>query len=198
MPVRRRAVFCGIASFFVCAFAYAEPTDNESRARTSVALLGGYGVQLDTLIRENLVSSYGPGMGARWGVTLARRFYVGGTFVTHLGTLSLASDTANDSTYRGSYHRSYFGPEVGLDVHAGPVLLRPWIGTGAVIAIERTSVRQFQREDDALRFYVQPGFLGGIELDRWLVGLDLRIPIVPAEEATRWAPTLFFVLGRTM
>jgi hypothetical protein len=64
--------------------------------------------------------AYGFGAGARVGYTLASRVYVGGTFVYRVG----------ESNGPLTYAMYYFGPEVGYDVPAGPLVVRPYVGGG--------------------------------------------------------------------
>jgi hypothetical protein len=63
---------------------------------------------------------YGLGVGARLGYTHASNVYFGGTFHYHFG----------GSSGPMSYTLYYVGPEVGYNVAAGPVVVRPYLGGG--------------------------------------------------------------------
>ncbi len=64
------------------------------------------------------------GIGARGGYTLPMNLYLGGTFVYHLGK---STSTPFGDVKVNAY---YFGAEVGYDVAAGPVVVRPYGGIG--------------------------------------------------------------------
>ena len=63
-------------------------------------------------------SDLGAGIGARLGYTFETPVYLGGNFMYHTG----------ENGVRSAY---YPGAELGYDVGAGPVLLRPYAGLGA-------------------------------------------------------------------
>ena len=65
---------------------------------------------------------YGAGFGARAGVTLPFRLYVGGTFVYHVGA-HFGHEEISSSVW-------YVGGEGGYDIAAGPVTIRPYLGVG--------------------------------------------------------------------
>ena len=60
------------------------------------------------------------GLGARGGFTLPFNFYVGGTFLYHVGT------SANGT----SSNVWYLGGEGGYDIATGPITVRPYVGVG--------------------------------------------------------------------
>jgi hypothetical protein len=163
--------------------------------RTSVALLSGYGFQLDSVLASGL-SAYRFGFGTRAGVTLPFGGYVGGTFVTHVGT-NVAGVRSGVTTYVGIAHDSYLGPEAGFDFELRKLLLRPYVGTGALVAFGKTVVRDASVSDNAVFFYVAPGGVVAYRLGDLLLGIDVRIPIVPAQSSNKWAPAALLTLGMT-
>jgi hypothetical protein len=82
------------------------------------------GVSAALLLGNGFKDGYGIGLGARVGYTLPMNLYIGGTFVYHLGK--------TESTPLGDYKWQvyYFGGEVGYDVAAGPLVIRPYAGIG--------------------------------------------------------------------
>lgn len=162
-------------------------------AHTSVALLSGYGFQLDSLLSSG-VSAYRFGFGTRAGVTLPFGGYVGGTFVAHVGTNVLGT-RGGTSTFVAIAHDTYLGPELGYDFALWRLLLRPYVGGGALVALGKTAVGHASASDDNVFFYVAPGALAAYRFGDFFAGLDLRIPIVPALSSNKWAPAAMLVLG---
>jgi hypothetical protein len=78
------------------------------------------------------VNPYGLGLGARIGYTLPMNLYIGGTFVYHLG----GSRSAGGGGPSVSYSTWYVAPEVGYEIAAGPVMVRPYVGIGLAEAHE--------------------------------------------------------------
>ena len=164
-----------------------------SRARPSVALLAGYGFQLDTFGASGF-SAYRFGFGARAGVTLASHLYLGGVFIAHVGT-SISATGDGGATYAAYAHDTYAGPEVGYDIDLGRVLLRGFVGTGLLAEIGKTSVRQWSVSDDHAFFFVSGGALAAYRVGDMLFGLDLRMPLTPAQSSSAWAPTAMISVG---
>ena len=165
------------------------------RARTSVALLAGYGLQLDSVLSSG-VSAYRFGFGTRAGVTLPCGGYLGGAFVTHTGT-NVAGSRSGASTYVSLAHASYLGPELGFDFEVWRLLLRPSVGSGLLLTLGKTAVATTSVSDDHAFIFVSPGAVVAYRFGEWFVGADLHLPIVPAQPSKQWAATALLTLGTT-
>jgi hypothetical protein len=188
MPVTLRVLAIAATLLLVAGRAGAEP------ARPSVSLLAGYGTELGRIGAGGL-TAYGPGVGMRAGATFDSRIYAGGTFVMHVGSLSLARDAKGTSSYRASYHTTRAGFEVGYDGRAGPFVLRPYLGGGPLLAFGATAVRGREIRDDRLAAYVEPGFLAAYAIDRWRFGVDARLTIDTGARLNGWAPSALVLVG---
>jgi hypothetical protein len=113
------AASIGFVSMLLANSAFAQDGgDGEVTAKPiSAAILIGYA-------SENLKF----GFGLRAGYTLPIKLYVGGTFIYHLGT---STPTPFGDA---SFSLFYPGAEVGYEIHAGPVWIRPYLGLGVAIA----------------------------------------------------------------
>jgi hypothetical protein len=80
----------------------------------------GEGVTIAPLADFGTSKAYGFGVGARAGYLHSSRVYLGGTFVYNFGGTEGAL----------SYTSYYLGPEVGYQVAAGPIAVRPYVGGG--------------------------------------------------------------------
>lgn len=165
------------------------------RARTSVALLTGYGFQVDSVLSRG-VSAYRFGFGTRAGVTLPFGGYVGGLFIMHSGT-NVAGTRDGASSYVAIAHDTYLGPEVGFDFSLWRLLLRPYVGSGLLVALGKTAVGSASVSDNHAFFYVAPGGIVAYALGEVLLGLDLRLPLVPAQSSKKWAPAAMVTAGMT-
>jgi len=163
------------------------------RAHASVALLAGYGLPVDTF--EGDVSPYRFGFGMRAGATFGFGGYVGGTFMKHVGTSRLGTREGGRSQYVAIAHDTYAGPEIGWDFRLSRVLLRPFVGGGLLLTLGKTAVGSASVSDDHGWFYVAPGVLAAFGFGEVFAGIDLRIPIVPAQSAKQWAPAGMLVVG---
>jgi hypothetical protein len=115
------------------------------------------------------------GLGVRGGYTLPMHVYLGVTFVYHLG-----SSTAGVST-----SLPYPGLEGGYELEAGPLVVRPYVGFGPVLA--RVSLPTTQVDGVAegggttvtTLFGVWAGGLAVVPFaDRFFAGGDLRLVVV--------------------
>ncbi len=166
------------------------------RSRTSVALLSGYGFQRDS-VRSSGVSAYRFGFGTRTGVTLPFGGYVGGTFITHIGT-NITGTRDGASTYSAVAHDTYFGPEAGFDLALWHLLLRPYAGAGLLASFGKTTAAASSISDNAAFFYVAPGGLIAYRLAELIMGLDLRLPIVLGQSSKKWAPAAMLTVGMAL
>lgn len=156
----------------------------------SAALFGGYARQISDAVAQ----SYGPGFGARGGVTLAR-VYLGGACTWHIGT---ASDTIGaGNSYGWRYHAATLAVEAGWDLTPGPLLLRPYVAFGALLAFGSATARGTTLDDDRVLGFVGPGGLVAWRFGRVFAGLDIHTAIVPAETPTLWSGGGFLVAGAT-
>jgi hypothetical protein len=80
----------------------------------------GEGVSVAPLADYGTSKVYGFGIGGRVGYTHSSHLYFGGAFNYHFG--------GSNGPY--SYKLFYLGPEVGYNVAAGPVTVRPYLGGG--------------------------------------------------------------------
>lgn len=90
--------------------ARAPAADAASRNPLSIAFLAGHSER----------DAFKSGIGGRIGYAFRNNFYVGGTFVSHFGTQDGPAQA----------HVSYGGGEVGYELAAGPVIVRPYLGSG--------------------------------------------------------------------
>lgn len=129
----------------------------ESR-RVTLAPMLGYGT-----------NDLGVGVGARVGYTFEAPVYLGGNFMYHAG----------ENSIRSAYYAS---AELGYDIGAGPVLLRPYAGTGAFF---RNTVAR-----DTSTALVYPGFTVHYLIPRSpaFVGGDARV-LIPLEGSAAVALT---------
>ena len=164
---------------------------------TIVELLSGYALPVRT-VTDGVENPFGFGIGARVGTTLPHHLYAAATFVQHFGWFESASDRAGISTYRAAYHVDSVGVEAGAWLDLGHVIVRPVVGCGGLVSFGRAAVRQVERRDDVLLFYVAPGAFGGYRLGSWELGIDARVPLVPAQRSAEWAPAAFLVLGAVL
>lgn len=165
------------------------------RPSTSVALLGGYGFQLDSVLASG-VSAYRFGFGTRAGVTLPCGAYLGGAFVTHTGT-NVAGARGGAATYVSIAHASHLGPEIGFDFALWRLLVRPSVGSGLLVSLGKTAVATAEVSDDHAYFFVAPGTLVAYRFGDAFAGVDLSLPIVPAQPSKQWAATALLTLGTT-
>ncbi len=163
------------------------------RYHASVALLSGYGLQLDSVLSSGL-SAYRFGFGTRAGLTAPCGAYLGGTFVTHLGT-SVAGTRDGASVLVSTARATYVGPEIGFDFALWNLLLRPYVGTGLLVVVSKTALGSSGFDDNRALYYVAPGGLVAYRRGELLLGVDLRIPIVPAQSTNKWAPAAMLTAG---
>jgi hypothetical protein len=84
----------------------------------SAEVLVGYAVT-DT-VDDAIAVGYDVGLGARGGFTMPLNFYVGGTFLYHVGTHTSAT----------SSNVWYLGGEGGYQIEVAPITVRPYVGVG--------------------------------------------------------------------
>jgi hypothetical protein len=160
----------------------------------SAAVLGGYGLELDTFQGDRL-DAYHVGLGARVGVTFAApRVYVGVAYTHHFGTS--ASAVGPGSSFEQRHRDSLLGLELGYDLALGrSFTLRPFVSAGALFASRFTSVSDQAIDESATRFYIAPGALLAYRVGPLFFGPELRMTIAPSQPAIRWAPSAMAAVG---
>jgi len=152
--------------------------DHKVRPITA-ALLMGVGVNA-TACGTATCNAYGFGLGLRGGYTLPSKVYVGGTFVYHLGYTSQVAVGSFTRGFTGGV--GYFGPEVGYDLTAGPILVRPYGGLG--IGLYRQTDTGFGATAQPVdsgggRFAFWPGVTGMYPMSpSFFLGADARFVLV--------------------
>jgi hypothetical protein len=115
----RKTIAAGIVTIgTLLAVSPARAEQAPTAGKVSIGALVGYGFK----------DGVNLGLGVRGGYTLPMNLYLGGTFVYHLGKSQNVG--YGDSTM----NVYYFGVEGGYDIAAGPVVIRPYLGLGAVTA----------------------------------------------------------------
>ena len=145
--------------------------------KVSLGVLAGFGLHGDP-------NFYGLGFGARVGVNLSGPLYVGGTFVYHLGKeVSTGASILGDVSVKVGIQ--YYGAEVGYDLAAGPVVIRPYAGIGmasvhADVCIGGTCA---SGASDS-KLYVAPGAVLIVPVGNLYVGADVRYVYVTGDTNT--------------
>jgi hypothetical protein len=119
-----------------------ERREGEGR-RVTVAPLAGYGF-----------NGLGFGAGVRGGYTFDYPIYVGGTFMYHAG--SEDNPVSGPGIVASNSRLFYPGIEAGYDVGIGPVLVRPYVGTGILFGrLSTTDINGVgtSQTETALMFY---------------------------------------------
>jgi hypothetical protein len=157
------------------------PKDAEAKAerRISVGAFVGAGFN-ETKIKDEGgnetregVGTQGVGLGLRGGYTLPMNVYIGASFVYHLG----GSKEEQGIKYTGS--TIIVGPEVGYDLAAGPVVVRPYVGLGyggAKAKAEANGQSMIDRSEGG--FAIWPGVLARYPVDMFFVGVDARYAVI--------------------
>jgi hypothetical protein len=149
----------------------ATPSDAASYNPISIAFLAGHGEK----------DAFKMGVGGRAGYTLKNNLYIGGSFVWHFGT--------QDGPVQA--HVSYGGGEVGYELAAGPIVVRPYLGGGiasisASIYMPRIGSYEGGRiSASESRFAVWPGASLLVPFDggRGFIGVDGKFLIVESANA---------------
>ena len=173
-----------LAAIVAVAATYGGPAHAEGDGYPSAALLLGYGA---TTSKNDTVQEHEPagfGLGVRGGYTLPMKVYLGATFVYHFGF----SESTPDGDVSGNI--LYFGVEGGYDIEAGPVLVRPYLGLGDVIASVSTPVTSSPFLGGTIggstsegHFGFWPGGTVLYPIENFFVGGDLRYLIVTGSDA---------------
>ena len=153
----------GLLSLFAALPAQAEASPTAGHA-SAAALLG-----------NGFKDGVGIGLGVRGGYTLPMNLYLGGTFIYHLGK----SETTPFGDFKINIY--YFGGEVGYDIAAGPVVVRPYLGLGpatATATVPGFSAGFPSQSSSDTKFGFWPGATGLFPIGNAFVGADARFLVV--------------------
>lgn len=103
------------------------------------------------------------GFGLRVGYSIFDQFYVGASFVYHLGT------RFGDTTFGGYYPAG----EIGYDYHVQGVTIRPYTGVGMFVTTVSGSSNVVLKGGNALAVY--PGAQIDYQLGPGFIGIDGRV-----------------------
>jgi len=157
------------------------PSGSEQSATESeltFSLLGAYGA--GGRYQDSAINRYGPGVGARGGITLAApQLYLGGSFVHFVGG-------KGDS---GEFHTSTLDTELGYDVRLmqGLLVVRPQLALG----LAQVVTIQSDNAGYPLAFHWAPGLLLGLRWSPLFASVELRRDLVPGE----WSDATSIALG---
>jgi hypothetical protein len=147
----------------------AAASDAHNRNPVSIAFLAGHGEK----------DAFKTGIGGRIGYTLGSGLYFGGSYVSHFGT--------QDGPVQANV--SYAGGEVGYELAAGPVIVRPYVGAGlasiyaSVFVPPMGSFQGGRIEASDRRFAVWPGASVLVPIDRAFIGVDAKFLVVDSSNA---------------
>ncbi len=158
----------------------AEPTKDEPAAAAgetpasksnpiSIAFMFGHGEK----------DAFKTGIGGRIGYTLRSGLYFGGSYVSHFGM--------QDGPVQASIW--YAGGEVGYELEAGPLIVRPYAGAGLAsiyASVFMPPIGSFQGgkiEASDRRFAVWPGASVLLPIDRAFIGVDAKFLVVENSNA---------------
>jgi hypothetical protein len=123
------------------------------------------------------------GVGARAGVTMTSRVYVGGAFVYNVGQ----STSASAAGYRSEASTSawYVGPEAGYDFALGSFVVRPYTGLGvAVLSVSASGPAGGASASDS-EVVLWPGATASYAVPgtSFTLGADLHLVTIPGGPA---------------
>jgi hypothetical protein len=141
--------------------------------RVSVALLLGYGLDLSD--KTGGINPYGLGFGIRGGYDITPEFYLGAQFTYFLGGSEEFDFGGGFGSVELSYNIMLLGLEAGYNLALSDTFtLRPTLGLGLALA---------GGDGDGSDIFFAPGAVGMFDVsDSIFVGLDVRLPIILAEE----------------
>jgi hypothetical protein len=134
------------------------------------------------------------GFGASGGYTFVPHLYLGGSFVAHLG----AAERAHATGYTYDNRRSEYAlsAEAGYDFLAlQRWVIRPVLTGGFFVDNNRTSVGQAALSSHNLYGFLGFGATTFVRIERFRVGIDLRVPVFPSAFVSRLMLTGCLLLG---
>lgn len=185
MRTRLRTVVHALLLLCVSSPALAQRAE-DFRERTSIGVLGGYGLDLE----NSQLNMFGGGIGLRGGYTFKPGFYLGGQLLYFFGE----SDVLLDSEV--SLNLVTLGVEAGYDAIVEPFILRPSLGLGLGF-VNNTSMELGGRDlgdDSSTELYLAPGTSLLYPIDAFFAGVDGRFIILLAD-STFTAVTLMATVG---
>jgi hypothetical protein len=156
---------------------HVEPREQTARSEFGVSLLAGFGA--GGKLGDSGVNRYGPGFGARAGVTFRTTpLYLGVSFIRFLGGEA-------DS---GEYYTSTLDAEVGYSFRllSELVVVRPQLALG----VAQPVTIQSDNAGYPLGFHCAPGLLVGIQPAPLFLSAELRRDIL-----SEWSSAATFMLG---
>jgi hypothetical protein len=136
----------------------------EPEGIVSISALLGYGFVLDS--GSPVAENYGVGAGVRAGYTFAATpLYLGGTGLRYRAEIG----TEDVQLYSLDF-------ELGYEISAGPVLLRPYLGLGAALVVFDLTERSEAgaRAGSGISLQVVPGFLASYSVGPLRLGAEAR------------------------
>jgi len=156
----------------------ARATEATNKNPLSIAFLFGHGQK----------EAFKSGIGGRIGYTLRSGLYLGGTFVSHFGT--------QDGPVQANVW--YGGGEVGYQIEAGPLVVRPYAGAGiasvhASIYIPQVGAYEggrIQATESRVVFWPGASVLLPVDGGRAFLGIDAKYLVVESSSAFNAYATL--------
>jgi hypothetical protein len=154
------------------------PAEATNQKPVSVAFLFGHGQQ----------DAFKTGIGGRLGYTMPNGIYLGGSFVSHFGT--------QDGPVQSKVW--YTGGEVGYELAAGPIVIRPYAGAGIAsvhASIYMPAVGNFdggrvQANESRAVFWPGASLLVPLDGGRAFLGVDAKYLVVANSSAFNTYATL--------
>lgn len=155
--------------------AKAPEAEQADARRISAALMVGYGS-----------AGAGVGLGVRGGYLVTERLYVGAAFTYHLGKSEEAGPVTASSSLL------FTGAEVGYDIPASALVVRPYLGLGLGMSMVSQSDGTNEVSDSNASFAIWPGVqaLFAIPSSPAFVGADLRVLTLTEGNVASYAASL--------
>jgi hypothetical protein len=132
----------------------------------SIAALFGYGYGDNVGLRGNRLAF---GYGGRAGYSFeASRLYLGVTVVAYRDELKY-----DDTPETGTKHQIDVNIDIGAELDAGPLILRPYLGCGTILVIFEGP----RESNSAIVPGLSPGVLARYPLGPLDIGLDARLEL---------------------
>jgi hypothetical protein len=144
----------------------------------SAGLLVGWAFKTDRSTSGLGADPYGFGFGIRGGYTFDFKLYVGLFYMYYLGssTNSSCGRSCTSINLTPSANYMQFGAEVGYDVWAGPVIIRPSLEFGPALALTDVS----GTSTSVTRAVIAPGLTIVHPMGGFFIGGEGRANIVPS------------------
>lgn len=144
------------------------------------------------------------GFGARGGVEVFQKLYVGGNVMYYFGSTADTPLGATPSNISTSTHTLLIGLEAGYSLHISALIIRPQLGFGDASLTSfanfngtsnnpGTTVGNFSVTNQ--RFYLEPGLVGLVTLGPIYVGADVNLLFIPDAEPSTGDAYSSFAFG---